>query len=125
MLIGMACGVGLRAIAVFATFFISLLIYAMTRAGVGTLPGGATLVRVVVPSGQSFEDTISPLLAKHGEGVAMLATETVQHGAALEVTYRLVLSDAARVSELIKALQQANGNNKVRVHPDGGGALES
>ena len=117
MLIGMSCGVGLRAIAVFSTFFICAVIYLMRRFEIGSISNRYAMLKVALPTGQNYEDTIAPYLNKIATDVSTLSLETIRQGTATEVSFRLQLKEGTKEANMIEELKKLNGNDQVYFYP--------
>ncbi len=125
MMVGISCGVGLRGVAIFATFFISALIWLLGRTKFGQMTKDYALLRLAIPSGLEFEKEITPYLRERAEDLSLLSTETIRQGTALEVTYRLSLASGVNPTELIEELKRRNGNEKIHFYPATGAAEEN
>ena len=115
MAVGMACGTQFYGIAVVTTFFISAVIFFLTRFNFGSRVFPEHFLEIQFLSGSDPAALMADCLDTYTLGFTCNRIETVMGGALLEASYTLQMKSGASEKEFLDALREINGNNKVRL----------
>jgi hypothetical protein len=113
MAVGLACGSQSYALAVITTVLVSLFVWLMWRFDLFAAQRPSHLLRVRVTPELDYDVAFAEPFETLAERVRLQRVESVQAGMMLELRYALRLREGASARELVDALQQRNGNNRV------------
>lgn len=115
MAIGMANGTRFYSLAAIATVVIAGAILIMDRFNWYKLDIQSQIVKVQVPAGEDFTRTLDEVFVQYTSRSELVSMETVRAGALTELMYTVRLKASSRHTDLIAALQQRTGGQKVTV----------
>jgi putative flippase GtrA len=110
---GLAVGARQYALAAITVPLVCAIVFALSRANLFSSLKGSHLLRVRVGTDVDYDRVFVEPFARHLTHHALQAVETVQAGLMTELRYEVTLKDGASVGEFVRALQAANGNNRV------------
>ena len=110
---GLAVGARQYALAAITVPLVCAIVFALSRANLFSSLKGSHLLRVRVGTDIDYDRVFVEPFARHLTHHALQAVETVQAGLMTELRYEVTLKDGASVGEFVRALQAANGNNRV------------
>lgn len=110
---GLAVGARQYALAAITVPLVCAIVFALSRANLFSSLKGSHLLRVRVGTDIDHDRVFVEPFARHLTHHALQAVETVQAGLMTELRYEVTLKDGASVGEFVRALQAANGNNRV------------
>lgn len=111
--VGLAAGAALYALAAVATAVICLVIAAMTYLDLYAPRRVSHTLRVRVTNDVDFEAACAPAFDRYADAADLRRVESVQGGMLTEATYGVLLKPEASPHELVSALQQTTGGNRV------------
>lgn len=74
---------------------------------------GSHLLRIRVGTDVDYDQAFAGVFARHLAQQSLKSVETVQAGLMTELRYEVTLKDGVTVGDFVRALQAANGNNRV------------
>jgi uncharacterized membrane protein YhiD involved in acid resistance len=113
MAIGMACGTRFYLLAVVATLVICLLILAMVKLNMFAKELREQILKIRLPSDIPYATLFDSTFDKHLARADLIAVESVQAGALLELVYGVELRRGASAQNLLNDVRRLNDNNKV------------
>jgi hypothetical protein len=113
MAIGMACGTRFYLLAIVATFVIGILIWAMVGLNLFAKELREQILKIRMPSDTPYATLFDAVFDKHLVRADLMAVETVQAGALLELVYGVELKRGASGQDLLNDVRRLNDNNKV------------
>lgn len=113
MAVGMACGTRFYMLGTFATVVLSAAIILMFKANAFERRVGERLLRVRLPPEQDPDRALEPVFRKLVTDNRLVSLETVAGGALQEAVYSVALNTASSPQQLLEAVREVNGNNKV------------
>lgn len=115
MAVGMACGTQFYGIAIVTTFFISAVIFFLTRTNFGSRHYPEYFLEIQFLTGSDPAALMAECLDRFTVRATCNRVETIMGGALLEAGYSLQLKPGFSENEFLDALREVNGNNKVRL----------
>jgi uncharacterized membrane protein YhiD involved in acid resistance len=115
MAIGMATGTRFYVLAAVATVVICAVILIMERFDWYKLDVQSQIVKVQVPAGEDYTGKLDEVLARLTSRSELVSLETIRGGALTELMYSVRLKAGAHPADLIAALQERTGGQKVTV----------
>ena len=115
MAIGMATGTRFYTLAAVATVVIGGAILLMDRFDWYKLDVQSQIVKVQVPAGDDYSGALDEVFATHTSRSELVSLETIRGGALTELLYTVRLKSATTPADLIAAVQQRTGGQKVTV----------
>ncbi|RIV41355.1 DUF4956 domain-containing protein [Micromonospora radicis] len=113
--VGMACGTRFYLLAVVAAVAISLIIVLMYRFNWFASNVQRQVVKVQVPPTGNHTEHIQDVLIRFTSEFELVSMETIRGGALTEMMYTVRLSKGAEPSDLINALAERTGGQRVTV----------
>ena len=113
MAIGMACGTRFYLLAIVATLIICILILAMVRLNLFAKELREQILKIRLPSDIPYAGLFDGVFDKHLARADLMAIESVQAGALLELIYGVELKRGASGQDLLNDVRRLNDNNKV------------
>jgi hypothetical protein len=113
MAIGMACGTRFYLLAIIATFVICLLILAMVRLNMFAKELREQILKIRLPSDIPYATLFDSIFDKHLARADLIAIESVQAGALLELVYGVEFKRRGSPQELLNDVRRLNDNNRV------------
>ncbi|WP_433528838.1 DUF4956 domain-containing protein [Micromonospora sp. CA-263727] len=113
--VGMACGTRFYLLAVVAAVAISLIIVLMYRFNWFASSVQRQVVKVQVPPTGNHTAHIQDVLIRFTSEFELVSMETIRGGALTEITYTARLKKGAEPGELINALAEQSGGQRVTV----------
>ena len=115
MAIGMATGTRFYTLAAVATVVIGGATLLMDRFDWYKLDVQSQIVKVQVPAGDDYSGALDEVFARHTSRSELVSLETIRGGALTELLYTVRLKSATTPADLIAAVQQRTGGQKVTV----------
>jgi len=110
----LAMGTGLQyQLAAITVPLVCAIIFLLSRANLFSSFKGSHLLRIRVGTDVDYDQAFAGPFAQHLAQQSLKSVETVQAGLMTELRYEVTLKDSASVAEFVRALQAANGNNRV------------
>ncbi|MCB0326895.1 MAG: DUF4956 domain-containing protein [Bdellovibrionales bacterium] len=113
MTVGMACGVGLRGIAIFTAFFIGSLLYVLSRLRFGQKDALHYYLKVFVPIESKNIEKFKQYLSSICMSINEVSTSTVRQGTAIEYFYKVIFKPDVENHKVIEEIMRLNENEKV------------
>ncbi|BCJ56584.1 DUF4956 domain-containing protein [Micromonospora endophytica] len=113
--IGMACGTRFYVLAVVAAIAISLIIVLMYRFNWFASSVQRQVVKVQVPPTGNYTENLQDVLIRFTSEFELVSMETIRGGALTEIMYTVRLKKGAEPGELINALAERTGGQRVTV----------
>ncbi|GIJ76754.1 protein of unknown function [Micromonospora phaseoli] len=113
--VGMACGTRFYTLAVVAAIAISLIIVLMYRFNWFASNVQRQVVKVQVPPTGNYTEFIQDVLIRYTSEFELVSMETIRGGALTEMMYTVRLKKGAEPGELINALAERTGGQRVTV----------
>ena len=110
---GLAVGARQYELAAVTVPLVCAIIFALSRANLFSSFKGSHLLRIRVGTDIDYDQAFAGPFAQHLAQQSLKSVETVQAGLMTELRYEVTLKDGAGVGEFVRALQAANGNNRV------------
>ena len=110
---GLAVGARQYELAAVTVPLVCAIIFALSRANLFSSFKGSHLLRIRVGTDIDYDQAFAGPFAQHLAQQSLKSVETVQAGLMTELRYEVTLKDGAGVGEFMRALQAANGNNRV------------
>lgn len=113
MTAGLAVGARQYALAAATTVFISGMIYWFSRRNWFAPNRASHNLRIRVTNDINYDAAFDDLFAKYLERHDLISVESIQAGMMTELRYGICLRAHHKPGELVSAIQQVNGNNRV------------
>ncbi|MEV4200054.1 DUF4956 domain-containing protein [Micromonospora globbae] len=113
--VGMACGTRFYTLAVVAAVAISLVVVLMYRFNWFASHVQRQVVKVQVPPTGNHTESIQDVLIRHTSEFELVSMETIRGGALTEIMYTVRLKKGTEPGELINALAERTGGQRVTV----------
>lgn len=113
MAIGLACGARNYDLAIISTLLVSAMILLLSSLDLFAPERPTHQLRVRVTNDIDYDAAFAEPFAALADRVQLLSVESVQAGMMTELRYAVRLAEGVRPSELVAALQERNGNNRV------------
>lgn len=113
MAIGMACGTRFYLLAIFATFAICGLIWAMVKLNMFAKDIREQILKIRLPADIPYATRFDSIFSKYLVRSDLITLETVQAGLLLELVYGVELRRGVSAQDLLNDLRHLNDNNKV------------
>ena len=110
---GLAVGARQYELAAVTVPLVCVIIFALSRANLFSSFKGSHLLRIRVGTDVDYDQAFAGPFTQHLAQQSLKSVETVQAGLMTELRYEVTLKDGAGVGEFVRALQAANGNNRV------------
>lgn len=114
--LGMACGVGLSAVAISGTLMAGLVVVALTFTHFGAPRRRHFLLQVIYHATEQAD--LSPLLARFCRSLKLVSLKNVGLEDLTESNYHITLRDARKTEEMVRTLRQTHGVQQVNVFFD-------
>ena len=110
MTLGLALGMGYVGLAV--CFFLVMAVFTavLTTVDFGGRKDGERTLKISIPESLDYEGLFDDLFAEYTDRSELDKVKTTNMGTLYELTYRIVLKDAARTKEFLDELRCRNGN---------------
>ena len=115
MAVGMAAGTGFYLVGMTFTVFMAVLLYALSRLGVGEMDSREVVLTIHLPEGRDHRTVFDSCFLKYLDDHSLLSMESVRGGTLLELVYSLRLKRGATEVELMSDLRKINDNHKVAI----------
>jgi len=113
MATGLAVGARQYALAAITVPLVCAIVFLLARANLFSSLKGSHLLRLRVGTDVDYDQAFVAAFARFVSHQSLKSVETVQAGLMTELRYEVTLKDGAEVGEFVRALQAANGNNRV------------
>jgi putative flippase GtrA len=110
---GLAVGARQYALAAITVPLVCAIVFLLARANLFSSLKGSHLLRLRVGTDVDYDQAFVAAFARFVSHQSLKSVETVQAGLMTELRYEVTLKDGAEVGEFVRALQAANGNNRV------------
>lgn len=110
---GLAVGARQYQLAAVTVPLVCAIIFALSKANLFSSFKGSHMLRIRVGTDVDYDQAFAAPFAQHLAQQSLKSVETVQAGLMTELRYEVTLKDGATVGEFVRALQAANGNNRV------------
>jgi uncharacterized membrane protein YhiD involved in acid resistance len=114
--LGMACGVGLSAVAIAGTLMASLVVLTLTYTHFGAPRRRHFLLQIIHHS--SEQNDLSPMLTRFCRSLKLISLKNVGLEDLTESNYHITLRDARKTEEMVRTLRQTRGVQQVNVFFD-------
>ena len=110
MTLGLALGMGYVGLAV--CFFLVMAVFTavLTTVDFGGRKDGERTLKISIPESLDYEGLFDDLFAEYTNSSELDKVKTTNMGTLYELTYRIVLKDAAKTKEFLDELRCRNGN---------------
>ena len=110
MTLGLALGMGYVGLAI--CFFLVMAVFTavMTTVDFGGRKEGERTLKISIPESLDYEGLFDDLFAEYANSSELDKVKTTNMGTLYELTYRIVLKDAAKTKEFLDELRCRNGN---------------
>ena len=110
MTLGLALGMGYVGLAV--CFFVVMAVFTavLTTVDFGGRKAGERTLKISIPESLDYEGLFDDLFAEYTDRSELDKVKTTNMGTLYELTYRIVLKDAAKTKEFLDELRCRNGN---------------
>lgn len=110
MTLGLALGMGYVGLAV--CFFLVMAVFTavLTTVDFGGRKDGERTLKISIPESLDYEGLFDDLFAEYTDRSELDKVKTTNMGTLYELTYRIVLKDAAKTKEFLDELRCRNGN---------------
>lgn len=113
MAAGLAVGARQYGLALATTILISAIIYAFSRANWFAPNRASHNLRIRVTNDINYDVAFEAVFNKFLEKHDIISVESIQAGMMTEIRYNICLKPEHQAGELVAAIQQVNGNNRV------------
>ena len=110
MTLGLALGMGYIGLAAVFFFVMTAFTLLLTVLRFGDTKEGERTLKISIPENLDYEGLFDDLFAQYTETSELDKVKTSNMGTLYELTYRIVLKDAAKTKEFMDALRCRNGN---------------
>ncbi len=114
--LGMACGVGLSAVAISGALMAGLVVIALTFTHFGAPRRRHFLLQIIYHAAEQTD--LTPLLARFCRSLKLVSLKNVGMEDLTEGNYHITLRDARKTEEMVRTLRQAHGVLQVNVFFD-------
>lgn len=114
--LGMACGVGLSAVAISGTMMAGLVVIALTYTHFGAPRRRHFLLQIIYHAAEQTD--LSHLLARFCRSLKLVSLKNVGLEDLTESNYHITLRDARKTEEMVRTLRQTPGVQQVNVFFD-------
>lgn len=119
LVIGMASGVGLHALALASTIFIGLILFVLTKANLASPTKKDFLLQFsFLTNGGHDEAPFLVVFQKYCKSTKLINTKALLESDSLELSYHVVLKDQKIVTEFINQLKNSKGVSSVNLFFD-------
>lgn len=120
--VGLACGMGYITYAVLFAIIVSLVMLILSAAHFGQRTSvRKQLIKILVPEDISYSESLEPIIRQYVQNYELIRIKTVELGSLYEITYRVVLADAADPRGMIDKLRCHNSNLAISLSVDSSG----
>lgn len=113
MAAGLAVGARQYQLAVITTIVIAAIIYIISRLDLFAPRRASHYLRARVTNDIDYDTVFEPLFDQFVERRNLISVESIQAGMMTELRWGLLLKDGIKPGQLVQAIQQVNGNNRV------------
>ncbi len=113
MATGLAVGLGYLTLGVVVAVLISVVIILVNRTGIGISKQKEKSLRITVPEDMNYQGIFDEVFSQYTSFCEMQKVRTSNMGTLFELTYDIILKDAAQEKEFIDALRCRNGNLQI------------
>ncbi len=113
MAIGMAIGTRFYLLGILATFLLALFVVIMFKGNLFAREMQERILRIRVPLELEYESIFPAIFEPLLKSWRLVSLETVRAGELQEIVYSVVLHKDSSPQQLLEALRQTNGNQKV------------
>ena len=113
MATGLAVGARQYQLAAITVPLVCAIIFALSRANLFSSFKGSHILRIRVGTDVNYDQAFAAPFTQHLSQQSLQSVETVQAGLMTELRYEVTLKDGGGIGEFMRALQAANGNNRV------------
>lgn len=113
MAVGMCVGTRFYLMAVFATCVLSSFVILLTKLNLFAKDMKERILRIRLPMGLDYEQAFEALFERFLDEHRLISLETVRAGVLQEVVYSVVIKAKTSPQDLLEAIRQHNGNQKV------------
>ncbi|MBT9547462.1 MAG: DUF4956 domain-containing protein [Candidatus Sericytochromatia bacterium] len=113
MAIGMAIGTRFYLLGILATFLLALFVIMMFKGNLFAREMQERILRIRVPLELEYESIFPAIFEPLLKSWRLVSLETVRAGELQEIVYSVVLHKDSSPQQLLEALRQTNGNQKV------------
>jgi hypothetical protein len=113
MATGLAVGLGYLTLGVVVAVLISVVIILVSKAGVGLPKQKEKSLRITIPEDMNYQGIFDEVFSKYTSFCEMQKVKTSNMGTLFELTYDIILKDAALEKEFLDALRCRNGNLQI------------
>ena len=110
---GLAVGARQYELAAITVPLVCAIVFLIARANLFSAPKSSHLLRVRVGTEADYDQAFTAPFAAHLSHQTLQSVETVQAGLMTELRSEVTLKNPAAVGDFVRALQAANGNNRV------------
>ena len=110
MTLGLALGMGYIGLAVLFFLIMALFTILLTSVRFGDKKEGERTLKISIPENLDYEGLFDDLFDRYTESRELDRVKTTNMGTLYELTYRIVLKDAAKTKEFLDELRCRNGN---------------
>ena len=110
MTLGLALGMGYVDLAICFFLVMAAFTAILTTAGFGGKKDGERTLKISIPESLDYEGLFDDLFAEYTNSSELDKVKTTNMGTLYELTYRIVLKDAAKTKEFLDELRCRNGN---------------
>ena len=110
MTLGLALGMGYIGLAAVFFFVMAAFTLLLTVLRFGDTKEGERTLKISIPENLDYEGLFDDLFAQYTETSELDKVKTSNMGTLYDLTYRIVLKDAAKTKEFMDALRCRNGN---------------
>ncbi len=116
--VGIACGVFAYRVALMGTLVVSLTVMALWLIPLGGVRGRIRLLRFDLAAYESSETEALAVLKRFSRKLSLVEARSLRFGETLSYRYRIVLRDDEQVEELLRALADLEGIERVILDAD-------
>ncbi|MBQ6335228.1 MAG: DUF4956 domain-containing protein [Erysipelotrichaceae bacterium] len=113
MTIGIICGTGYVALAGVFTLLLSVVMFALTLTGFGTINENQRYLKITIPESLNYEEVFNKILDKYASSWELETIKTLTLGSLFRLEYSLVMKDASKTKAMIDELRTRNGNLEI------------
>ena len=110
MTLGLALGMGYVGLAICFFLVMAVFIAVLTTVDFGGRKDGERTLKISIPESLDYEGLFDDLFAEYTNSSELDKVKTTNMGTLYELTYRIVLKDAAKTKEFLDELRCRNGN---------------
>jgi len=114
--IGMACGVGLTAVALVGSLIAGMVVLALTYTHFGAPRNRHFLLQIVRQS--SDQTDLTKLLSRYCKSLKLVSIKNVGHEDLTESNYHITLKNVRKSEEIVKSIRALGGVNQVNMYFD-------